>query len=85
MCYDFKWQFPAVPFTDTRPIVPISASPEGNPAKAQRSGFRGERRRKGAGAVFAAGRKRSLADLAATRGCTGFDGGMEAGSAGGGA
>ena len=39
----------------------------GVPAKTQRSGFRGERRSKGAGAVFAARRKRRQADFATTR------------------
>lgn len=39
----------------------------GAPAEAQPSGgFGGERRRKGAGAVFGVSRKRSLADFAAT-------------------
>ena len=36
----------------------------GPPAKTQRSGFRGERRSKGADAAFAVRRKRSLADFA---------------------
>ena len=38
--------------------------PFGAPAKTQRSGFRGERRSKGADAAFAVRRKRSLADFA---------------------
>ena len=38
----------------------------GAPAGTQRSGSSGERRSKGAGAVFAIRRKRSLADFATT-------------------
>ena len=41
----------------------------GAPAEAQRSGFGGERRSKGAGEVFVAlGRKRNKADFATTQG-----------------
>ena len=47
---------------------PLAALPLRDAAYPLRvSGFRGERRRKEAGAVFAARRKRSLADFATTR------------------
>ena len=53
--------------------APLPTKPEGRlcgaPVRAQRSGSHGERRRKGAGAVFAARRKRSQADFAPTRFC----------------
>ena len=48
-------------------VFPFSALRKGGaPAGAQRSGSGGERRNKGAGAVSAARRKRSLADFATT-------------------
>ena len=43
------------------------AAADGVPAQAQRSGLRGERRSKGACAVFAERRKRNKADFATTR------------------
>ena len=53
--------------------APLPTKPEGRlcgaPARAQRSGSRGERRRKGAGEDFVARRKRSQADFAPTRFC----------------
>ena len=52
---------------DPRGQIPPQRLLIGAPAGAQRSGSGGERRSKGAGAVFAAGRKRSLADFATTR------------------
>ncbi len=48
-------------------LLANASRPSGAPARAQRSGSRGERRSKGAAAVFAARRKRRQADFATTR------------------